>query len=151
LLSCCYSYCFFLNKTVDVIVFCRLNRNEKYGWHVRYKVIVTVIQWSYAPVNILPTQGGCGGRTRVFRQKTIPDRREFDKLMEFGSRVIDFGQFLHPLFDAPSRLKVGDLDFKHFKMLNCPGSARPTPPSPCGQNNNRCISFKSRNLHFIMV
>ena len=36
-----------------------------------------------APVNILG-----GGHTRGFRQKTIPDRREFDKLMESGSRVI---------------------------------------------------------------
>ena len=42
---------------------------------------------SYAPVNILPARGG-GGHTRGFRQKTIPDRREFDKLMESGSRVI---------------------------------------------------------------
>jgi len=33
---------------------------------------------SIAPVNVLPTRG--------FRQKTIPDRREFDKLMESGSR-----------------------------------------------------------------
>ena len=40
-----------------------------------------------APVNILPARGG-GGHTRGFRQKTIPDRREFDKLMESGSRVI---------------------------------------------------------------
>ena len=67
---------------------------------------------------------------------TILDRREFDKLMESGSRVIDFGRFLIPgLFDAPSRLKGedldkngclqgGDLDFKHFKMSNSPGSAR---------------------------
>ena len=52
-----------------------------------------------------------GGHTRCYRQKTIPDRREFDKLMESGSRVIDFGRFLIPgLFDAPSRLKGGDLD-----------------------------------------
>ena len=42
---------------------------------------------SSAPVNILPARGG-GGHTRGFRQKTIPDRREFDKLMESGSRVI---------------------------------------------------------------
>jgi len=41
----------------------------------------------FAPVNILPARGG-GGHTRGFRQKTIPDRREFDKLMESGSRVI---------------------------------------------------------------
>jgi hypothetical protein len=39
---------------------------------------------------------GNGGHTRGFRQKTIPDRREFDKLMESESRVIDFGRFLHP-------------------------------------------------------
>jgi len=51
-----------------------------------------------APVIILPVRagGGGGGHTRGFRQKTIPDRREFDKLMESGSRVIDFDQFLHP-------------------------------------------------------
>ena len=48
-----------------------------------------------APVNILPAQGG-GGHTRGFRQKTIPDRREFDKLIKSGSRKIDFGRFLHP-------------------------------------------------------
>jgi len=30
---------------------------------------------------------GGGGHTRDFRQKTIPDSREFDKLMESGSRV----------------------------------------------------------------
>ena len=35
-----------------------------------------------------PPGGGGGGHTRGFRQKTIPDRREFDKLMESGSRVI---------------------------------------------------------------
>ena len=34
-----------------------------------------------------------GGHTRGFRQKTIPDRREFDKLMESGSRVIDIDLF----------------------------------------------------------
>jgi len=39
-----------------------------------------------APVDILPARRG-GGHTRGFRQKTIPDRREFDKLMESGSRV----------------------------------------------------------------
>lgn len=50
----------------------------------------------YAPVNILPVRGGGAGHTRGFRQKTIPDRREFDKLMESGSRVIEFGRFLHP-------------------------------------------------------
>jgi len=54
---------------------------------------------------------GGGGHTQGFRQKTIPDRRKFDKLMESGARVIDFGQFLIPgLFDAPRRLKGGDLD-----------------------------------------
>jgi len=46
--------------------------------------------------------------TRGIRQKTICDRREFDKLMESGSRVIEFGLFLHlGAFDAPSRLKGG--------------------------------------------
>jgi len=49
-----------------------------------------------------------GGHTPGFRQKTIPDRREFDKLMESGSQVIDFGQFLYPGLDAPSRLKGRD-------------------------------------------
>ena len=49
--------------------------------------------------------------------------------MESGSRVIDFVRFLHPLrgFDAPSRLKVGDLDKNgclyggdlDFKHLRC--------------------------------
>jgi len=66
-----------------------------------------------APVNILPTRGeggvGCGGHTRGFRQKTIPDRREFDKLMESGSRVIYFGRFLHPghlMHQADSRVGI---------------------------------------------
>jgi len=54
---------------------------------------------------------GGAEHTQGFRQKTIPDRREFDKLMESGSRVIDFGRFLIPgLFDAPCRLKGEDLD-----------------------------------------
>jgi len=48
--------------------------------------MIHVVQYN-APVNILPARGG-GGHTRGFRQKTIPDRREFDKLMESGSRVI---------------------------------------------------------------
>ena len=39
---------------------------------------------------------GGEGHTQGFKQKTIPDRQEFDKLMESGSRVIDFGRFLHP-------------------------------------------------------
>jgi len=84
---------------------------------------------------------GGGGHTQVFRQKTIPDRQEFDKLVESGSRVIDFGRFLNPgLFDAPSRLKGwnldkngclygGDLDFKHFKMSISPG--QPAPHDRC--------------------
>jgi len=37
--------------------------------------------------------GGGGVHTRSFRQKTIPDRREFDKLMESGSREIDWPVF----------------------------------------------------------
>ena len=52
---------------------------------------------------------GEGGHTRGFRQNTIPDRREFDKLMESGSRLIDFGFYI-PGPDAPSRLKGGELD-----------------------------------------
>ena len=51
------------------------------------KTIKQHINLCNAPVNILPARGG-GGHTRGFRQKTIPDRREFDKLMESGSRVI---------------------------------------------------------------
>jgi len=47
-----------------------------------------------APVNSLPNGGG-GGHTRGCRQKTIPDRWEFDKFMESGSRVIIFGRCLH--------------------------------------------------------
>jgi len=41
-----------------------------------------------------PPRGG--GHNWGFRQKTIPDRQEFDKLMESGSRIKDFGRFLHP-------------------------------------------------------
>ena len=37
-----------------------------------------------------------GGHTRGFRQKTIFDMREFDKLKESGSWVIDLGRFLNP-------------------------------------------------------
>jgi len=41
----------------------------------------------------------------------IPDRRDFDNLIESGSRVIDFGRFLIlGLVDAPSGLNGGDLD-----------------------------------------
>jgi len=28
--------------------------------------------------------------------KANPDKREFEKLMESGSRLIDFGRYLHP-------------------------------------------------------
>jgi len=42
-----------------------------------------------------PGVGG-GGNTRGFRQKTIFDKQDFDKLMDFGSREIDFGRFSHP-------------------------------------------------------
>jgi len=38
---------------------------------------------------LCPPGGGGGGHTLGFRRKTIPDRREFDKLMESGSRVKD--------------------------------------------------------------
>ena len=63
-----------------------------------------------APVNILPTRGTAGIHGG-FRHKTIPDRREFDKLMESGSRVIYI--VLWPVvFYTPSRLKGGDLDKK---------------------------------------
>jgi len=37
-----------------------------------------------------PPGGGGGGHTRGFRQKTIPDRREFDKLMESGFIIVQF-------------------------------------------------------------
>ena len=71
-----------------------------------------------------------GGPTWGFRQKTIPGRREFDILMESGSRVPgteSLAVFYIPGFDAPSRLKSGDLDkicsllggdldFKHIKQ-----------------------------------
>jgi hypothetical protein len=53
----------------------------------------------------LPARGG-GGHTRGFRQNTIPDRREFDKLIESGSREIDFGRFLHP----------GNREFRRHKI-----------------------------------
>jgi len=62
----------------------------------------------YAPVINLPAQ--VGGHTQGFRQKTIPDRREFGKLMESGSQVIDWSVSTSRAFDAPSRLKGGDLD-----------------------------------------
>jgi len=71
----------------------------------------------YAPVNILPARGG-GGHTRGFRQKTIPDRREFDKLnirLKGGD------------LDKNNCLQGGDLDSKYFKMSNSPGSARRPP------------------------
>jgi len=51
--------------------------------------------------NILPTRGAL--------DKTIPDRREFYKLIESGSRVIDFGRFLHPgtlMYQAGSRVGI---------------------------------------------
>ena len=71
-----------MNQTVKILTTCRDDIGGK-----------TI---DIAPVNILPTRGRGGGHTRGFRQKTIPDRREFDKLMESGSQVIDFGRFLHP-------------------------------------------------------
>jgi len=62
----------------------------------------------YAPVIILPAWVG-SGHTQGFRQKTTPDRREFDKLMESGSQVIDFGRFLNPrhlMHQAGSRVGI---------------------------------------------
>ena len=53
--------------------FNRFNSTVKVGLS-----IWSIQMFSNAPGNILPTRG-----------KTIPDRREFDKLMESGSRVID--------------------------------------------------------------
>jgi len=67
----------------------------------------SVSQLLFMHLSIFCPSGGGGGHTRGFRQKTNPDRREFDKLMESGSRVIDF--YILGL-DAPSRLKGGDLD-----------------------------------------
>jgi len=57
------------------------------------------------PSLFCPPKGG--GHTRGFKQKTIPDRWEFDKLIESGSHVIDFGRFLHPghlMHQASSRV-----------------------------------------------
>ena len=51
---------------------------------VNFKLLTAVMHLSI----FCPPGGGGGGHTRGFRQKTIPDRREFDKLMESGSRVI---------------------------------------------------------------
>ncbi|XP_052809479.1 uncharacterized protein LOC128237945 [Mya arenaria] len=44
---------------------------------------------------ICPRGGGGGGHTRHFRQKTIPDRREFDTPNNSGSRVLDIRRILH--------------------------------------------------------
>ena len=71
-----------------------------------------LINLQLAPVNILPAGvGGGGGHTRGFRQKTIPDWREFDKLMESGSRV----HIIWPVFTSrdlmhQARSRVGILD-----------------------------------------
>ena len=67
---------------------------------VHYKVMHLSIFWG---------RGG-GGHTRGFRQKTIPDRREFDKLMESGFRVHRLAGFYIPGLNAPSRLRDRDLD-----------------------------------------
>ena len=64
-----------------------ISEHTTVGWPVPEDLPVPEDSEYYAPVNILPARGG-GGHTRGFRQKTIPDRREFDKLMESGSRVI---------------------------------------------------------------
>jgi len=61
----------------------------------RTHVNLIMMAHGHAPVIILPARVG-GRHTRDFRQKTIPDRRKFDKLVESGSRVIDFGRFLNP-------------------------------------------------------
>ena len=81
-----------------------------------------------------------GGDTRGFRQKTIPDRREFDKLIESRSRVHRLAGFYIPGLNAPSRLRDRDLDFKHFKMSNPLGQPA-APPPRVGQNNDMCISM----------
>jgi len=54
--------------------------------NIKLQMAVFCIQMMHLSIFCPP--GGGGGHTRGFRQKTIPDRREFDKLMESGSRVI---------------------------------------------------------------
>jgi len=61
---------------------------DKYPLCCFYSIVMRV---QATTVTILPTRGD----KRGFRQKTIHDRRELDKLMEFGSREIDFGRVLH--------------------------------------------------------
>jgi len=75
----------------------------------RTHVNLIMLAHGHVPVIILPALVG-GGHTHGFRQKTIPDRQLFDKLMESGSRVIDWPVFKSRASDAPSRLKGGDLD-----------------------------------------
>jgi len=57
-----------------------------------------------------------GGHTLGFRQNTIPDRREFDKhgIQVTGNRLAGF--YIPGAFDAPSRLKGGDLDKKWLSL-----------------------------------
>ena len=52
-----------------------------------------------------------GGHTQDFRQKTIPDRQEFDTLNDSGSREIDIGRILHlGTRSTQSISHYGDLD-----------------------------------------
>jgi len=62
------------------------------------------------PIINVPADGG--GHTCDFRQKTtIPDRRCFVRLINFGLQEIDFGQIL---YDLQNILLGGDLDLKTF-------------------------------------
>ena len=59
---------------------------------------------------------GGGGHTRGFRQKTIPDRREFDKLMESGSRVHRL--WLAKYYDG-CKILISYSPIKQYMILKC--------------------------------
>ena len=56
-----------------------------------------------------PPGGEGGGNTWDFRQKTIPDRREFANNIVYGARELEIGRRLHPgAFDVANRLSGVD-------------------------------------------
>ena len=100
-----------------------------------------------APVNILPARGG-GGHTRGFRQKTIPDRREFDKLMESGSRVIqtlagftsrDLMHQAGSRVGIQTKIVVSRVGIQTPNILRCQIPLGQPAAPPDGQNIDRCI------------
>ena len=100
-------------------------------------------------LSIFCPPGGGGGHTRGFRQKTIPDRREFDKLMESGSRVIqtlagftsrDLMHQAGSRVGIQTKIVVSRVGIQTPNILRCQIPLGQPAAPPDGQNIDRCIS-----------